>query len=83
MAAQFTLIHKHFTFDTMILLLFPICKGNTLHVGDHIPWHKPLDGKEDSIVQHMLVAKDPQLLEINSPYGHLDFRQVLHISFLG
>jgi hypothetical protein len=27
----------------------------------------------------MLVAKDPQLHELHSPYGNLDFRQVVGI----
>ncbi|XP_060573441.1 suppressor of fused homolog [Ruditapes philippinarum] len=54
--------------------------GNTLHVGDHVPWHKPLDGCEESLVQHMLVAKDPQLHELHSPYGNLDFRQVVGVT---
>ena len=52
--------------------------GNVLHIGDHIPWHKPLDEAEDtqSLVQHLLVTKDPQLPELTGPYGYLDFRQV-------
>ncbi|XP_045213854.2 suppressor of fused homolog [Mercenaria mercenaria] len=54
--------------------------GNTLHVGDHIPWHKPLDGSEESLVQHMLVAKDPELPDLHSPYGNLDFRQVVGVT---
>ena len=52
--------------------------GNVLQEGDHIPWHKPLDEAEDSrsLIQHLLVTKDPQLPEITTPYGYLDFRQV-------
>ena len=51
---------------------------NALHIGDHIPWHRPFDDTEDadSKIQHILVAKDPQLPDLCGPYGTLDFRQV-------
>ena len=55
--------------------------GNALHIGDHIPWHRPFDDTEDtsSKIQHILVTKDPQLPDISGPYGTLDFRQVRDI----
>ena len=52
------------------------CLGNILHVGDHIPWHQPLDGGKESRIQHMLVAEEPQLLDLDTPYGTAQFRQV-------
>ena len=43
--------------------------------GDHVPWHIPLDGSE-SRVQHMLMADDPQLNAITTPFGPVGFVQV-------
>ncbi|KAK7113523.1 suppressor of fused homolog [Littorina saxatilis] len=54
--------------------------GNILHVGDHIPWHQPLDGGKDSRIQHMLVAEEPQLLDLDTPYGTAQFRQVVGVT---
>ncbi|XP_046359463.2 suppressor of fused homolog [Haliotis rufescens] len=53
--------------------------GNVLHVGDHIPWHKPLDGESCCRIQHMLVAEDPQLLDLDTPYGTIEFRQLVGV----
>ncbi|XP_067673510.1 suppressor of fused homolog [Haliotis asinina] len=53
--------------------------GNVLHVGDHIPWHKPLDGESSCRIQHMLVAEDPQLLDLDTPYGTVEFRQLVGV----
>nr|KAG5714825.1 hypothetical protein BaRGS_000313 [Batillaria attramentaria] len=54
--------------------------GNVLHVGDHIPWHQPLDGSEKSRIQHMLVAEEPQLLDLDTPYGVAQFRQIVGVT---
>ncbi|XP_076459003.1 suppressor of fused homolog [Babylonia areolata] len=54
--------------------------GNILHVGDHIPWHQPLDGGKDSRIQHMLVAEEPQLLDLDTPYGTAQFRQIVGVT---
>ena len=54
---------------------FPYFIENTLCVGDHIPWHSPLDGT-DSRIQHMLMVEDPQLQPITTPFGAVTFVQV-------
>ncbi|ELU09419.1 hypothetical protein CAPTEDRAFT_156783 [Capitella teleta] len=51
---------------------------NTLCVGDHVPWHSPLDGSE-SRIQHMLMTEDPQLRCINSPFGTVTFVQIVGV----
>ena len=56
-------------------MLFMYAAENTLCVGDHIPWHSPLDGS-DSRLQHMLMVEDPQLQPINTPCGSMQFVQV-------
>jgi len=48
---------------------------NKVFSGDHVPWHIPLDGSE-SRVQHMLMADDPQLNAITTPFGPVGFVQV-------
>lgn len=62
--------------------------GNTLQVGDHIPWHKPLDGEDDSTsrIHHMLITEDTDLPQLETPYGNVEFRQVttkdfMHLSY--
>ena len=57
------------------VMLFMYAAENTLCVGDHIPWHSPLDGS-DSRLQHMLMVEDPQLQPINTPCGSMQFVQV-------
>ena len=64
----------------MILKLLSHISGNILHVGDHIPWHQPLDGGKESRIQHMLVAEEPQLLDLDTPYGTAQFRQVVGVT---
>ena len=49
---------------------------NLLCPGDHISWHKPLDGSE-SRVQHMLLIEDPQLTAIDHALGICGFVQVM------
>ncbi|KAL3877257.1 hypothetical protein ACJMK2_034990 [Sinanodonta woodiana] len=54
--------------------------GNMLQFGDHIPWHKPLDEGSESCIRHMLVALDPQLPSLDTPYGTLEFRQIVGVT---
>ncbi|XP_050391011.1 suppressor of fused homolog [Patella vulgata] len=54
--------------------------GNVLHVGDHIPWNKALNDDPESHIQHMLIAEDPQLLDLDTQNGTLDFRQVVGVT---
>jgi len=49
--------------------------GNSLCPGDHIPWRRSLDGS-DSRIQHMLMAIDAQLDQIDTPLGAVNFVQV-------
>ena len=49
---------------------------NLLCPGDHISWHKPLDGSE-SRIQHMLLMKDPQLSPTDDALGTCGFVQVM------
>lgn len=53
--------------------------GNLLCVGDHISWHSPLD-KQESRIQHMLLAPDPQLLPAKSALGHIHFLQIVGVT---
>ena len=78
---QFTAWSSGNVFYHQLELLSFHCSGNILHVGDHIPWHQPLDGGKDSRIQHMLVAEEPQLQNLDTPYGTAQFRQVNHQGF--
>ena len=49
---------------------------NSLCVGDHVPWHSSLDASE-SRIQHMFMTDDVQLLPITTPYGSVNFVQVI------
>lgn len=51
---------------------------NILCCGDHVSWHAPLDASE-SRIQHMLMAEDPQLAAINSPFGKVTFIQIVGV----
>ena len=53
--------------------------GNLLCAGDHISWHSPLD-KQDSRIQHMLLARDSQLQTAQSAYGQVQFLQVVGVT---
>ncbi|KAG8222758.1 hypothetical protein J437_LFUL008156 [Ladona fulva] len=52
---------------------------NTLCVGDHVSWHRPLDGSE-SRIRHMLMAEDPQLPSVlETPFGAVKFVQIVGV----
>lgn len=53
--------------------------GNRLCAGDNVPWRKSLDNGTSSI-QHMLIAQDAQLNRIESPFGWVDFCQVVGVT---
>ncbi|XP_017142097.1 suppressor of fused homolog [Drosophila miranda] len=53
--------------------------GNGLCFGDNIPWRKSLDGSENSMLQSLLVAQDPQLGCIETPFGTVDFCQIVGV----
>uniref|UniRef100_A0A9J8CJ30 Suppressor of fused homolog n=1 Tax=Cyprinus carpio carpio TaxID=630221 RepID=A0A9J8CJ30_CYPCA len=51
---------------------------NTFCSGDHISWHSPLDNSE-SRIQHMLLTEDPQMLPVQTPFGHVSFLQIVGV----
>ncbi|XP_018578579.1 suppressor of fused homolog isoform X1 [Anoplophora glabripennis] len=52
--------------------------GNTLCSGDHVSWHCALDNSE-SRIQHMLMTNDVQLKTTHTPFGTVDFVQIVGI----
>lgn len=57
---------------------FSSVPANTLCVGDHVSWHSALDNSE-SRIQHMLMAEDPQLGTVHTPFGSVNFVQIVGI----
>ncbi|KAH8383850.1 hypothetical protein KR009_010899 [Drosophila setifemur] len=53
--------------------------GNGLCFGDNIPWRRSLDGGASSKLQSLLVAQDPQLGGIETPFGSVDFCQIVGV----
>ncbi|XP_034041060.1 suppressor of fused homolog isoform X1 [Thalassophryne amazonica] len=51
---------------------------NTFCSGDHVSWHSPLDNSE-SRIQHMLLTEDPQMQPIQTPFGSLNFLQIVGV----
>ncbi|KFB40789.1 AGAP001948-PA-like protein [Anopheles sinensis] len=59
--------------------------GNRLCSGDNIPWRRPLDGSKannanTADIQHMLIAEDPQLPRTETPFGWVDFLQIVGVT---
>ncbi|KRT85723.1 hypothetical protein AMK59_1017 [Oryctes borbonicus] len=52
--------------------------GNNLCSGDHVSWHCALDNSE-SRIQHMLMTTDLQLKSAQTPFGSVDFVQIVGI----
>ncbi|KAK4882410.1 hypothetical protein RN001_005729 [Aquatica leii] len=52
--------------------------GNTLCAGDHVSWHCALDNSE-SRIQHMLMTTDMQLKTTQTPFGTVDFVQIVGV----
>uniref|UniRef100_A0A1B6C1J0 Suppressor of fused homolog n=1 Tax=Clastoptera arizonana TaxID=38151 RepID=A0A1B6C1J0_9HEMI len=52
--------------------------GNTLCAGDHVSWHCALDNSE-SRIQHMLMSTDPQIPTTVTPFGLVNFIQVVGV----
>ncbi|XP_060525731.1 suppressor of fused homolog isoform X2 [Cylas formicarius] len=52
--------------------------GNILCSGDHVSWHCALDNSE-SRIQHMLMTTDVQLNTAHTPFGSVDFVQIVGI----
>lgn len=53
---------------------------NKFFIGDHIPWNKPIDGSQDSKIQHLLISLDPQLAKIKTILGHVSFMQIVGVT---
>jgi len=49
---------------------------NNLCSGDHVSWHNALDGCNQNI-QQMLMADDPQIPQIITPFGYVGFVQIV------
>lgn len=55
--------------------------GNRLCAGDNVPWGKSLDQQQPtSSIQHMLIAPDPQLPRAQTPFGCVDFCQIVGVT---
>lgn len=50
--------------------------GNKLCAGDHISWHRALDGGGGRL-RHLLVAADPQLSDTETAHGSVTFLQMV------
>ncbi|XP_063390913.1 suppressor of fused homolog [Cydia fagiglandana] len=50
--------------------------GNKFVSGDHVSWHAPLDASA-SRVRHLLVADDARLRPTDTPYGRVNFLQLV------
>lgn len=55
--------------------------GNRLCFGDNIPWRKGLDDRFDTPLQNILIAEDPQLGSFRTPFGTVDFCQVVGVTY--
>ncbi|EMP29091.1 Suppressor of fused like protein [Chelonia mydas] len=51
---------------------------NTFCSGDHVSWHSPLDNSE-SRIQHMLLTEDPQMQPVQTPFGLVNFLQIVGV----
>lgn len=53
--------------------------GNRLCAGDNVPWKKSLDSSESNI-RHMLIAEDAQLNRTLTPFGWIEFCQIVGVT---
>lgn len=53
--------------------------GNRFVIGDNVPWRKSLDNSTSNI-KHMLIASDPQLMRTETPFGCVDFCQIVGVT---
>lgn len=61
------------------LARYSIQTGNRLCAGDNVPWKKSLDSSESNI-RHMLIAEDAQLNRTLTPFGWVDFCQIVGVT---
>lgn len=62
-----------------MLARYVFATGNRLCVSDNVPWKRSLDNSNSNI-QHLLIAMDPQLDRIKTPFGWIDFCQVVGVT---
>lgn len=53
--------------------------GNTLCAGDNVPWRKSLDGT-NSKIKNLLIAEDSQLKRTKTPFGWVEFCQIVGVT---
>ncbi|OQV17904.1 Suppressor of fused-like protein [Hypsibius exemplaris] len=55
--------------------------SNVFVPGDHVSWHRALDGGENSQskIQHVLMTTDPQMARVVSPSGRVEFVQAVGV----
>lgn len=61
------------------LALYVFETGNRLCAGDNVPWRKSLDGTV-SRIQHMLITTDAQLERVRTPFGWVNFCQIVGVT---
>lgn len=64
--------------QNIVLFIVIFISGNTLCASDHVSWHCALDNSE-SRIQHMLMTTDHQLNSAQTPFGTVDFVQIVGI----
>lgn len=47
--------------------------------GDHVSWQHSLDYSE-SRIHHMLISTDPQMDKVETPFGQVEFYQIVGIT---
>ena len=57
----------------------PIFPDSVFCPGDHVSWHCALDNS-DSQIKHMLIAEDPQLSVQETPFGRVQFVQIVGLT---
>lgn len=53
---------------------------NKILPNDYFPWNKPLNGKDDCKIRHMLITLDCQLKKIKTVLGHVTFCQIVGVT---
>jgi len=55
--------------------------GNHLWAGDHIAWHKSLDGElNGSLLRHILLVRDSEIQNVQSMCGSVEFLQIVGVT---
>ena len=54
--------------------------GNVFHVGDWMPTNGPISSDHETALHAVAFAADPELPAINTPFGQVEFRQVVGLT---